>query len=76
MPLYEFTCQNCKREFEKFHISYAVLSKKEIHCPKCESENVKKKFSPIQVDPDGVYLMNEKQKREYWTASAERGVND
>ena len=45
MPLFEYNCINCKKEFE-----ILVLDQKEIiKCMFCESENVEKQYSAFGV---------------------------
>jgi len=44
MPLYEFQCKNCNETFTK-KISISEMEKTKVKCPKCDSENVKKKIS-------------------------------
>ena len=39
--MYEYTCDECKEEFEKLVFG----STPEIICPKCNKNNVKKKIS-------------------------------
>jgi putative FmdB family regulatory protein len=41
MPIYEYDCNNCQEAFEKLVMSSAS----KIVCPKCGSENIKKKYS-------------------------------
>jgi putative FmdB family regulatory protein len=43
MPIYEYTCQECDKEFEKFVRS--MTSNTEIRCPQCGSAHVKKGWS-------------------------------
>jgi putative FmdB family regulatory protein len=50
MPVYEFRCENCGEEFERFVISYSRIS--EVRCPKCGSEKVVKKVSACAVGGD------------------------
>jgi putative FmdB family regulatory protein len=40
MPIYEYVCAKCGQEFERL-----VFGDRKVACPKCESEEVKKKFS-------------------------------
>ena len=40
MPIFEYTCNGCNRDFEKL-----VFGNQEVSCPKCSSKDVKKKFS-------------------------------
>jgi len=47
MPIYEFKCENCKKEFEKFLISASKIN--EVKCPFCNSKEVKKKISACGV---------------------------
>jgi len=40
MPIYEYTCNDCCEEFEKLVFASTVVL-----CPKCASENIKKRMS-------------------------------
>lgn len=40
MPLYEYKCTACDEEFEKL-----VFGTQAVECPKCGTDQVKKKFS-------------------------------
>ncbi len=40
MPIYEFTCNKCKKDFELL-----VFGKNEITCPHCGTEDIRKKLS-------------------------------
>lgn len=40
MPIYEYKCQKCDREFEKL-----IFGNQNVNCPECGSDEVKKKFS-------------------------------
>jgi putative FmdB family regulatory protein len=44
MPLYEFQCKNCNETFTK-KMSLSEIEKTKVRCPKCNSEDVKKKIS-------------------------------
>ncbi len=50
MPIYEFKCQECGKEFEKFLLSYSQIS--QVKCPECGSEKVVKKVSACAVGGD------------------------
>ncbi len=43
MPIYEYTCQDCNTQFEKFVRSMAAEI--EIACPHCSGTHVKKGWS-------------------------------
>lgn len=43
MPIYEYTCEDCSNQFEKFVRSMA--SKVEVKCPSCGGTHVKKGWS-------------------------------
>jgi putative FmdB family regulatory protein len=47
MPVYEFKCKECEKEFEKFVVSYSQISS--VRCPECGSEKVTKKVSACAV---------------------------
>ncbi len=40
MPIYEYQCRDCGEEFEKL-----LFGPRQVRCPRCESEDVRKKFS-------------------------------
>lgn len=40
MPIYEYTCNRCKKDFEKL-----VFGNQKVACPACSSENIKKRLS-------------------------------
>ncbi|MEF9426841.1 MAG: zinc ribbon domain-containing protein [Candidatus Mariimomonas ferrooxydans] len=41
MPIFEYKCQSCEKEFEKL----VSRTDSEVSCPNCSSKNIKKKFS-------------------------------
>ncbi len=43
MPMYEFRCEECGKEFERFVVSFSQVSS--VKCPECGSERVVKKIS-------------------------------
>jgi putative FmdB family regulatory protein len=43
MPIYEFICNKCNRNFEDFVLSAQKIDG--IRCPSCGSRDVKKQFS-------------------------------
>ncbi|HID62318.1 MAG TPA: zinc ribbon domain-containing protein [Anaerolineae bacterium] len=43
MPIYEYRCQECGKEFEKLVRSFSSAS--DIECPHCGGKKVKKAFS-------------------------------
>jgi putative FmdB family regulatory protein len=45
MPIHEFACKKCKKEFEELVLS----SRETIHCPKCKSSQVKKLMSAAAI---------------------------
>jgi putative FmdB family regulatory protein len=40
MPIFEYICNACSKEFEKL-----VFGSTTVNCPRCSSDNIKKKFS-------------------------------
>ncbi len=52
MPIYEYTCVQCGREFEKliFRTSDTVA------CPTCEGHDVKKKFSVFGMKSGSTFV--------------------
>ncbi|MDA8171212.1 MAG: zinc ribbon domain-containing protein [Nitrospiraceae bacterium] len=48
MPIYEYKCSKCSEEFEKL-----VFSQSRVNCPKCGSEEVKKKLSTFGMSGMG-----------------------
>ncbi len=43
MPIYEFVCNKCNRNFEDFVLSASKV--KDVRCPSCGSDDIKKQFS-------------------------------
>jgi len=43
MPIYEYTCQECETQFEKFVRS--MTAQVEVKCPQCGSSRAKKGWS-------------------------------
>jgi putative FmdB family regulatory protein len=54
MPIYEYTCQDCETQFEKFVRS--MLSKIEVECPHCGGTHVKKGWSTFGTGTSGASL--------------------
>ncbi len=52
MPIYEFKCEDCGKEFEKFVVSFSQIDS--VKCPECGSSNVKKKVSACSVGGSSV----------------------
>ncbi len=44
MPLYEFRCEDCKKEFERT-LHYEEIEKTKITCPYCGSEKVQQEVA-------------------------------
>ena len=40
MPLYEYRCNDCENRFSEV-LTVKEHDKREMHCPKCKSDNVK-----------------------------------
>lgn len=51
MPLYEFKCLKCGKNFEDLILT--PKDEKEMVCPKCGSKNVKKQVSVFATGADG-----------------------
>jgi len=49
MPVYEYRCKNCNREFERF----LKRSDKKVVCPHCGSEELEKLFSAFGMQVKG-----------------------
>ncbi len=49
MPIYEFVCKKCKKEFERA-LSFAEREKKKIKCPKCNSTQVSQILSTFHAN--------------------------
>jgi len=48
MPVYEFTCQGCRKKFRVVR-PITEYNPKAVRCPKCRSKNVKRRWSTFQV---------------------------
>lgn len=47
MPLYEYRCEKCGRTFEKFR--RMSEADRDVQCPYCESEEVKRELSTFSM---------------------------
>jgi putative FmdB family regulatory protein len=47
MPMYEYRCANCGRLYEQ--LRRMPEADKDLRCPHCESEDVKRQFSACSV---------------------------
>ena len=48
MPVYEYRCQVCKKQFEVF-LSYQDYEKKTITCPDCGANNIRRMISKVRI---------------------------
>jgi putative FmdB family regulatory protein len=48
MPNYPYTCLNCRKRFEVF-MTYSEYGTKEVHCPRCDSDQVQRRIGRIRV---------------------------
>ena len=46
MPLYEYVCRKCHKEFAEV-LTVKEHDTKKIHCPKCKSADVEKVIEPF-----------------------------
>lgn len=46
MPIYNFQCNDCRNEFDIMVSCYDLIPK-ELFCPNCGGENIRKKFSRV-----------------------------
>lgn len=52
MPIYEFYCTNCERDFE--HFARSINSSEKVRCPDCAGSSVERKlsvFAARQAEP-------------------------
>lgn len=48
MPLYDFTCLDCRKRFDIF-LSYSDYGKKPVTCPACGSSSVRRRVPRVRV---------------------------
>ena len=48
MPVYEYICKECEKEFSEV-LTVKEHDTKKIRCPKCRSERVEKVIEPVTV---------------------------
>ncbi len=48
MPIYEYQCLDCRRRFE-VALSYSEYGKKEIKCPRCQSDNIHRRIGNVRI---------------------------
>jgi putative FmdB family regulatory protein len=51
MPIFEFLCENCGQQFEELVFSNSAI--KDVTCPECGSEAVRKQISTFASKPAG-----------------------
>lgn len=64
MPIYDFTCIQCKHKFEEFLHSHR---KPNPDCKICGSATERDQFYNTLIDMDGIVTSKEGKKRELWT---------
>jgi len=48
MPFYQYVCLNCRKRFDLF-MSYSEYGTREVHCPHCDSNHVRRRIGRIRV---------------------------
>ena len=68
MPIFEYACKSCGKEFE------ALVLKKTPRCPKCESEDLERLLSMPAVHTEGTHQrVMEKAKKAEKATGVEKG---
>ena len=49
MPIYEYSCLECKKEFSEVK-PVSAYKPKAVKCPKCSSTNVERRWSTVFVE--------------------------
>lgn len=52
MPMYEYRCSDCGRDFER----YVATSATSVACPHCAASDVKRKLSLFALKSDGGFV--------------------
>jgi putative FmdB family regulatory protein len=52
MPTYEYRCEECHHRFEVF-LTYDEYDQSYVHCPKCGSDQVKRRIGRIRIAKSG-----------------------
>ena len=47
MPIYEYTCKSCEKQFE--HLQRSIKSSEKVKCPECGSTKTARAFSVFAV---------------------------
>ena len=50
MPIYEYVCLDCKKEFSEVK-PISAYDLKKVKCPKCDSKKVERRWSSVFVTP-------------------------
>ena len=48
MPIYEYVCVGCKKQFSKIEL-ISKHEPKHVKCPKCASKHVERRWSSVSV---------------------------
>jgi len=64
VPIYNFLCKDCKKEFD-IAVSCYDLIPKDLFCPDCKGKNIRKKFSRVGLifKGSGFYSNDKNNKR-------------
>ena len=49
MPIYEYRCEACGRRFTVYQLNIVGGAEEEVHCPRCGSTQVVRRFSRVAV---------------------------
>lgn len=66
MPIYEYRCRRCSREFELL-----VLTSTVVECPACQSNDLDRLLSGFAVNSDGMRKANAQAARRATLGSAD-----
>ena len=50
MPLYEYRCLDCDRDFKVIETLSEHEGHKKVTCPRCSSDKVERRLSPVFVE--------------------------